>query len=424
MTSYVQMFVKYGLPLVVLVAAGAGTAALFASKEKPEREPPSERAAVVETATVERKPHRLDVRAHGTVAPARRVVLRPQVSGRIVDVSAALEPGARVDEGEVLVRIERDDYRLAVEQREAAVQQAESQLQLEKGQRDIAKKEWKLYKEKMDRAVKDPSLALRKPQLRSAKARVDSARAQLQRAKLNLKRTTIRAPFDAIVREEQAEKGDVVGTQSQLATLVGVDAFHVEVSVDRSSVPRIAIPGINAEKGSKATIRQELGGGTVERSGRVARLFGGLDQKGHMARLLVEIPNPLAPADGSDDGGSKGEERQMPLLLNAYVDVRLRGNTKRRLIELPRRAVRGQDQVYVYDDDRLAIRTLDIVWRRPESVLVDGGVEDGERVVTGPLPTPVEGMKLERAAENGSGGASGESGSSSSSTSSDGEGEQ
>ena len=393
MTRTARLALKIGIPILILAGAGGLTAKLIASREEPEREEAEQQAVLVETAKVERAEHRLDVRANGTVVPARQVVLQPQVSGRVVEIDADLVPGGIVKEGERLVQIDRSDYEIALEQRQTALAQARAQLEIEKGQQQIAEREWKLFKEQAEKlsAIDDPSLALRRPQLNSAKAQVDSAKSQVKAAKLNLERTSVEAPFDAFVRSENVEVGQLAGQQSQLATLVSTDAFWIRLSVPTNKIPYIDIPGVNAEKGSEATVRYRAGENKIDREARVIRLLGDLDPAGRMARVLVEIDDPFAIEEMADNGR---KNRGLPLLLDAYVDVRIEGNRKKELIEVPRRAVRNGDQVYVVRDGKLAIETVEIAWRRPKTLLVASGIDDGATVVVGLLPQPVEGMLL------------------------------
>ena len=65
------------------------------------------------------------------------------------------------------------------------------------------------------------------------------------------------------------------------------------------------------------------------------------------------------------------------------------------LIEVPRLALRDGDFVYVVsNDNKLDIRAVDIARRRPESVLVSGGLREGDRVITSAMPSAVQGMEL------------------------------
>jgi multidrug efflux pump subunit AcrA (membrane-fusion protein) len=208
---------------------------------------------------------------------------------------------------------------------------------------------------------------------------------------LQLDRTRIEAPFNAFVQEEHAEMGQVVGPQSQLATLVGTDTFWVQVNLPIEKLAQIYVPGVNGSEGSTARVWQRVGDKRLEREGRVIRLQGSLDPVGRLARLLIEIDDPLRLQEPDDEGG---DPTRLPLLLGAFVHVEIEGRAMEEVVDLPRVALRESDTVYLLtDDNTLEIRPVEVVWGRDESVLVRG-LGTGDRVITSNLPAPVEGMPL------------------------------
>ena len=78
------------------------------------------------------------------------------------------------------------------------------------------------------------------------------------------------------------------------------------------------------------------------------------------------------------------------------------GPTYSDVFVLPRRVLRGQNQVLVIDgDDRLHSRSVDILRTERESIIVATGLEAGERVCSTPLVAVVEGMSVRVATEEG-----------------------
>lgn len=378
------------LPVLVIVLALAAVAVMMATREPPARaEAEAAPARLVRTATVSRTPQRIDVQATGTVIPAREVSLQPQVSGRVVAVHDRLQPGSVVEEGAVLVTIEPTDFEAAVAEAEAQLAQARADLALEEGRSQVAQAEFESYAQDLDVPV-DKSLALRRPQRASAQASVKRAQAQLRRARADLERTTIEAPFDALIESESADVGAQIGPQTQIARVVAVDRYWVRATLPVRYLPFVAVPGYNAESGSRAVVEQDAGSNLMSREGRVLRLFGGVTPEGRLAQLLIEVPNPIG----------RGEPGSLPLLLDTFVDVTLEGSRKRDLVRLPREYLRGQDKVWVYADGTLDIREVEVVWRAQQYVLIDGGLEDGERVVTSPLASPVPGLRLKLAEDD------------------------
>ncbi len=382
---------RIGLVALVL-AAGVG-AAMVIIRARPEavQVPPDDSGVLVEVAEVRRLPRRIDVEAQGTVVPAQRVVVQPQVSGRIDAVAAGLAPGTILAEGDLIFAIEDADFKLAVATATAAVAEAAAQLELEQGRGRVAEREWELFQNELDAEQKAASLALREPQLRSRLSAVQTARARLARARLDLQRTVVRSPFNAVVLSESIEVGQTVTPQSQAVTLVGTDAFWVRAAVRTDELDQLKVPGLRgAALGSRALVRLDPENDEVL-SGRVVRLLGDLDTAGRMARVLVEVVDPLGLERGAGSAGRRGL-----LLLDSYVDLILEGAAVRDLFEVPRDWLKEGDQLWIYSGERLEMRPVEVAWRFEDSVCIDSGLNEAELVVTSRLATPIEGMKLRR----------------------------
>ncbi len=376
------------LPLLSL-AVGIGIFMFFV-KTKPEakKRARDEQGTLVDVASIVRSDHTVVVHAQGSVMPAQQIVLQPEVGGRIVWRSENLVPGALVRAGETLVRIDASNYQLALRSQEAQVNRAELDLQVEASRKEVAQREWQLLSTQKDSEARAPNpLAIRDPQMKTAQVSVDAAKSALDSAKLNVSRTTLVSPFNAFVQRAAADRGQLVAPGSQMATLVGVDRCWVQISVPLENLSHIDVPGLNAKEGALAKVWQQVGDQRIERKGRVVRLLGDLDPVGRMARVLVEIEDPFNL--GVED------DRGLPLLIGAFVNVEIAGGVLDNVLEIPRVALRDGDQVYAFGKDaRLEIRKLNIIWRTPDSVLVREGLSETDRVITSRLGTAVPGMLL------------------------------
>jgi RND family efflux transporter MFP subunit len=401
-----ELFLKRILPLLILVAGGALAYWFISTEPEPQKAAEETPGVLVETIPAKRTSEQLNVRAQGTVVPARSVTMQPQVSGRILTVNPALKPGGILQEGERMVTIDPADFKLAVSQRATELKEARARLELEQGRQSVAEEEWELFSEEFEVDGQKPELALRRPQLASVRAQVERAEAALEQARLQLKRTRIDAPFHAMVVEESAAKGQLVQPTQGIAQLVGADRFWVRVSVPPDRIPLLNIPFGESEKGSPAEVMLDLGTERIRFEGYVSRLEGRLDAQSRMAQLIVTIPDPLgALANGDGDVDEKtrpaSSSPKFPLLLNAYVDVVMQGDQVNNVFVVPRTAVHGGNKVHIYDDGRLRIRSLDVVWERQGAVVARDGLKDGDLLITSRISSPVEGMRLRlaRAAE-------------------------
>ncbi len=390
-----QMVARAALIAVVLAVAFGIVSALVMTTEEPAkvaRENPGVLVSVIELAPIEAS---ITVSAEGTVMAAEQVALMSEVTGRVVWVSPKLVPGGQVRKGEPLIRLDARDYRLRAEQLLSQVDSAKLNLEIERSRKQIAEREWELLGE--GKPADGESLALRDPQLRSAQVSLRSAESGLEQAQLAVQKTTLRAPFNALIQQKSVGVGQIASPQAQLATLVGTDEFWVQASLPIERLAWVQIPGVaGAEEGSRVSVTQNLGGQLVQREGRIVRLLGDLDPRGRMARVLVEIKDPLGTAGAGDSDVAATDN--LPLLLGAYVSLEIMGAETDDVLELPRVALRNDDQVFVMTaDNTLAVKNVQVVWRRPDTVLIqrsNAGLEAGDAIITSPLSAPIDGMKL------------------------------
>lgn len=393
-----QAIVQVILLLLVLGAGAWGTVVLIKSRIAPKRKSIKSAPPLVSVVTIALCRQPVDVNAMGTVTPARVVVLQPEVSGRIIKQNPHLVPGARFKAGEEIARIDPRDHDIAVEQARTEVARARSGLALEKGRQAVAKQEWELLKSDVENAAGNSDLALRKPQKQSAEASLRAAQSRLALTELNLQRTRIEAPFNAMVEEEFIEIGQLVTPQTSIAKLIGTDRFWVMASIPVDRLHLIPIPGVNGcpeDAGAKATIVQLAGqNGHIERQGRVLRLAASLDPKGRMARILIAVEDPLGIASRSG----------CPLLVNAYVRVRIHGNVLDNVCAVPREALHDGNQLWVAQKQKdktvLKVRkNVEIVYRDKDAIFVRRGVKPGELVITSRLKEAADGREIRIAIE-------------------------
>ncbi|HEY8379262.1 MAG TPA: HlyD family efflux transporter periplasmic adaptor subunit [Nannocystis sp.] len=386
------------LVVLVLVVTGVMMRIIAALRPEVAAAPIERRMVPVTVQRAQPGAHPVTVRGLGEVKPVHQLRVMSEVGGRVVERSDRLVPGGLLRRNDLLVRLDARDVSATVASQRAALQQAAVALADERGRKSVAEYEWQGRIEALTAEARE--FALRDVHVRSAEANVAAAREQFGRAKRDLGRTQVRAPFDALVTEASVELGQVISTQTALATLVAIDRYWVEIAVPVAQLVHLEIPGVNTaeERGSPARVIHDAGGGVViEREGYVERLLGQVDARGRMARLLVAVPDPLGTGlyghvqKATDRPAS--EQPRLPLLLGSSVRVEIAGQPLQETTEVPRVALVDDDKVWLVVDGKLTLRTVEVVWRSATSVLVRG-LQPGDAVVTTPLATPTEGMSV------------------------------
>ncbi len=324
------------------------------------------------------------VEGMGLVVAAREVKLKAQVSGQVVEIAADFLEGQHVAAGTVLAQIEADDYELQLAQAQSTLELREAELELEMGFQRVAGREWQLLGESSDVLAESSSLALREPQLKQAQAMQRSAQSAVDRARLDLSRTEIAVPFNAQVLEKSVEVGSLAGIGGDVAHVVSTDSFYVRVSIPVNRVPVLEIPG------GEALV--SISGAESPITGRIISLLGDLDPNGRMARVLVEVRDPLG-LEAQNAGRAK-------LLLGAYVTVDLVGHPMPNTFLIPRETLRNDDHVWLRRPDAtLEIRSVSVLWKNRDTVVIGEGLAAGEQLITSSLSFAADGMAVTVAGE-------------------------
>lgn len=191
--------------------------------------------------------------ASGYVVARRQAVVSSKVTGKVVEV--LIEEGSRVEQGDVLARIDDSNIRTLVElarsQLDAArsalteveVQLAESQRQLRRAQQLAA-----------DKLVSQSALETAQASVDSLRARLDSTRKNVTVAERSmavqqqqLEDTVVRAPFGGVITVKNAQPGEIIsplsaggaGTRTGIGTLVDMASLEVEVDVNENFINRV-----------------------------------------------------------------------------------------------------------------------------------------------------------------------------------------
>lgn len=145
---------------------------------------------------------------------SQRVELSASVNGVIQDVFAV--PGKIVAKGESLVQLDPRVFKADLKFAKAALKNADEQNQ-------EAKRELDRQADMYDRTMlSDHDLQIAKNNYTATQALFNQAQASVTKAKLHLEYSAVRAPFNAIVINTKATKGQVVAVEMAPPVLVVV----------------------------------------------------------------------------------------------------------------------------------------------------------------------------------------------------------
>ncbi|GHF20909.1 MexH family multidrug efflux RND transporter periplasmic adaptor subunit [Kordiimonas sediminis] len=376
--------VKLVAPVAVIAGGIIAVMAMAEAKEAPEKvnEPPRPTSLYVDD--VRSDTVTLAVTTQGEVKAKTQIDLIPQVSGRIVNVSESFAAGGEFSPNQMLIEIDDADYRLAFTRAEARVAEAEVRLEQELADAKIKAQQWKDWVHEGE----PTPLALNKPQVAEAQAKLRAAQADLSEARLNMERTKISVPFPGRVLSREVGLGQYVNAGTKLGSVFATNTVEIKLPLTDKQLAELNMPiGFNASANKPApnvTLTATVGGDIHTWSGKIVRTHAAVDKQTRLFYAVAEVNDPYGA--GADEDG-------MPLAVGMFVSANIEGVNAQNALIMPRDALRGDDQVYVIEDDILHIRTVDIIYTSDTHIYVSSGVEAGEKVVTSPVRTAYNGME-------------------------------
>lgn len=379
------------LAVAILLAAGGGFAAMVLSREQPETRIPDVPLPLVRSHVVRLQDLTLTVASQGTVMPRTQSSLVPEVAGRVIEVSPSFNAGGFFEAGDLLLKIESNDYEQSLIQARAAVRQAELRLEQQRAEAEVARQEWN------DLGSGDGSpLTLRVPQLAEAEAALQAAIAARARAERDLERTEIRAPYSGRLLDKQVDVGQFVSRGTPVARIYAVDFAEVRLPLPDDQLAFVDLPlayrGSDQETtGPTVTLRADFAGKSYDWVGKIVRTEGEIDPKTRMVHAVARIRDPY---------GQGSDPNRPPLAVGLFVEAEIEGRLVRDVVEIPRAALREGGRVLVIDaEDRLRFREVEILRSTGARLIVSAGLAEGERVNLSPLAAVTDGMQV-RVEEN------------------------
>ncbi len=234
---------------VVAIVGGAGAVVINGGEE----DLIEVQTAIVNLETIVQK-----VNATGRIQPKTQVRISADVSAKIV--SLHVDEGQFVQEGELLVELDRERYEASVESAEANVRSAQANAKLVeqnmlKAEKDFDRARDVVARKLESEAVLDATSAAYQVEVaryQSALDQVEQARASLKQAADDLSRTLIYSPMTGTISDLNKEQGEIaIGSAFQedvILVVADLTEMEAQVNVDENDIVSVQI-------GQKAVIK-------------------------------------------------------------------------------------------------------------------------------------------------------------------------
>ncbi len=365
------------VPFVIVLLFSFGAMTLMATA--PVLEPTAREPVYATVRIKEVTPEAVQLKVHsqGTVMPSTESQLIPEVSGRITWMSPNLVAGGYFKAGDLLARVDDQDYRNTRDRAKATLGRAEAEQQ-------HARFEYKRLQSLAERKLTSRSQlenALRA--LRVAEASLQDARVNYEQALQNVERTEIKAPFTGLVRMENVDIGQFISRGAAIATLYASDLVEVRLPIADRQLAFLNLPATLRGELPEAlqpsvSLSTEYAGQKLTWQGKIVRTEAEIDISSRMVQLVARVPN---------------DPQNAPLSVGLFVEAEIEGLSAENIVVLPRSAMRNNNQVLVVDEEnKLRFRPIEPLRLYQDDVLIKDGLLSGDRVCISPLQTAVDGM--------------------------------
>ena len=302
----------------------------------------------------------------GTLMAEREATVRAEVSGSILQISAA--EGRAVRRGELIARIEDQALSDARASAQSAVRSAQQGLQL--AEREAARTETLVH----GGALADRELETAKNAVATAQAQLAEGRSRLAAAETQLGKLTIRAPIDGVVAARPANVGDVVSPGTELMRIIDPRSMRLEAAIQSEALSAVKV-GL--------AVRFEVRGYPGQTfEGKIERISPAADPVTRQVPVFVTIPNA---------GGR--------LVAGLFAEGRIAQQTRRALV-VPLAAVNTEKPKEAWvlrangdTAERVAV-TLGLRDDETERVELTSGVKEGDRLLVGAAQAITPGTPL------------------------------
>jgi RND family efflux transporter MFP subunit len=297
---------------------------------------------------------------------AATVDVGPRVAGRIESIPVRL--GDRVEQGQLVVKVEDRELR-------QQVSQVQANLEVNKATVTARQNDAKVTTAALERARTSEERGLiSRAALEDAEARHNSAvsqvavaeaqlvsvQARLDELKITLSNTNVVSPVDGFVGRRNLDPGAFAGTNTAVLSLVDISTVRLIANIVEKDFKRIV-------RGAQAVVEVDAFPG--ERfTGQVSRVSPVFDPATRTATIEIEVANP-----------------GFRLKPGMYARVRLMAEHRTDALAVPRAAVvdvGGRRGVYLVDGETARFRDVRTGLSDDERIEVVDGIEEGARVVT------------------------------------------
>ena len=335
---------------------------------------------LVEFEIIEPTSKNIEILSQGSIIPRTESQLYPEIRGEVVYVSPKLDEGSSFKKGDVLLRIDSRDYELDIKAAEASLDDAQTAFSIALAESNFEKEQWELSNSGVA-----SDLRLKIPQLKKAESTVAAAEANLEKLKRNLEKTSIKAPYDGLVRKKNVDRGTVIGPGYLIANIYAIDYVEVKLPVPDQDLAFLDIPldgsQISNNEQPQVILTGSLGGKQIVWEGNIVRMEAEIDPKSRMAILVARVSEPY--------------KYNIPLRVGQFIEAEITGKIFDNLYVINRELIKNNQVLTINkSDSSIVYKQVHVLRFVDDMAYIDSGLDGETLLCMTNLDVMYDGMKI------------------------------
>jgi membrane fusion protein (multidrug efflux system) len=346
---------KNKILLVSVIASVFSLSAVFYSCGKgggtESKQEPEKKLTLVKVKQIETTPYTDNYKISGTVKPFASAKVSSEEGGLILNIPK--DKGSYVSKGEMIVYIKKDVEIATFNQTAAQVELAKMNYEKQK----------ELYEENATTEI----------QYLTAKWQLESAEQGLNILRTRLKSANVRAPISGVIDDKFMNKGEMSAPGSPILSILDISRVKISAGVPESYITQI-------KNGQSVNITVDVLPG-MDFEGRVNYIAPALNGTSRSFEIEVVINN-----------------RNRVLKPGMTANVQIAQFNKENAVVIPQDVIidYGEEQyVFVLEGDIAKKRDVKIGGRNGNDVLIDSGLNPGEKLIIEGFQSVKDGEKVQ-----------------------------
>jgi len=358
-------------PIGILVIGFILMQVLLSLRSEPPRRIPQARAKIVKADVVQLNPVASSIIAFGRLITAQPVVLYSEVNGVLMPGDVTFQPAQSFQKGDLLLKVDDRQARLELNSAKSDLLTALA-IVLPEIKVDFPE-EYQIWQAYFDKFTFDnkletlPETKNQKIKLYLSRFNVFKLYFQVRNLEILLNKHYFYAPFSGSIVSADLRVGSTARGGTRLGELINLENLEVEVPV-----PSPDIRWIDRDRPVLFTSTEIEG----EWKGRIKRIGKTIDQRTQSLQVFMTV-------------NKNGEEG---LYNGVFLRAEIPGLVIPNSFVIPRKALYNEKYVYLIKQGRLDYREVEIARKEADSIILTGGIQNGDTLVTDVLQGVAPGM--------------------------------